>query len=184
MYAKTIVLPSALLLSLLALVNFACAQKRQAKPRTEQSQQSGPFIVDIRIPTGYKSLCDLKPELTPKSANLGPDASYSVHPGCGDFDGKPFVPLIVRVRNQSSEKTKFKLPLLSEVTVSTDSGPQSAAAFYVPWGFPAGFATAMQGSIEVEVGSHETVDLLYLLPKPTTGTKIQIKGYGSFEPKV
>jgi hypothetical protein len=183
MYAKTVVLPIALFLSLCALVNLACAQKRQSRTKAEPPQTSGPFVLDTQVPTGYKSLCDLKPKASPQTATFGPEAGYSVRPGCTDFDSKPFVPLIVRVRNQSPEKTKFKLPLLSEVTVNTDSGPQPAAAFYVPWGFPSGFATAMEGSIEVEVGSRETVELLYLLPKPAARTKIQIKGYGSFEPK-
>lgn len=183
MQPKIIVLPIALFLSLGALVNFGCARKRESQTRTEQTQPSGPFVLDVQVPTGYKSLCDLKPQLTPKSANVGPGASWSISSGCADFDSKPFVPLIVRVKNQSPEKTKFKLPLLSEVTVNTDTGPQPASAFYVPWGSAKGFASTVEGDIEVDVSSEETIELLYLLPKTTGKMVIHVRDF-VVEPKI
>jgi len=84
--------------------------------------------------------------------------------GCADFDSKPVVPLIIRVRNQSPEKANFKLPLLSEITVNSDIGPQPAAAFYFRWGPGTGFMPAMQGRIEVEVAQLAPLPPIILPP--------------------
>lgn len=165
-------------LSLCAFMNLACTRSNQ-KTESEQPRQAGPFVLDARALTGYKSLCDLEPELSPKTAIINPGAGFSFNAGCKNFDNKPLVPVTIRVKNTSTQTTnRFTIPLLSEVTVNTDKGPQPAAALYITWSFPRGFATGTEGIIEVDVAPGATIELLYLLPKTTGKAKIQIKNYG------
>ncbi len=148
------------------------------KTESEQARQAGPFVLDARALTGYKSLCGLEPELSPQTVIINPGAGYSFDAGCEDFDNKPLVPVTIKVKNTSTQKTsRFTIPLLSEVTVNTDKGPQPAAALYFPWSSPVGFATGIKGIIEVDVAPGATIELLYLLPKTTGRTKIQIKDH-------
>lgn len=171
------ILPSAaiLFLSLCAFAAFACAQKRQVKTQPPPPQQTGPFLLEGKSPTGYKSICDLKPEPAPKTAALGVGMKLSFSAGCQDFDNQPVAPLFLRVRNQSADKQTFKIPLLSEVTVDADKGSQPAVAFYIPWGPMVGFANVMEGSIEVDVSPGETVELIYLVPRTAGKPFIHIR---------
>ena len=166
-----------LLLALCAFMNLACARANQ-KTESEQPQQAGPFVLEARALTGYKSLCDLEPELSPKTAIINPGAGFSFDAGCRNFDDKPLVPVTIKVKNTNTQETKrFTIPLLSEVTVNTDKGPQPATALYITWNFPRGFATGTKGIIEVDVAPGATIELLYLLPKATGKIKIQIKDH-------
>lgn len=158
------------------LIALACL----AISPTVAEDSSKVFKLEARFITGYKSLCDVEPKLSPESVTLHPGAGYSFGPGCADFDNKAVFPLLIKVKNTAVERTsKFTIPLLSDITIRTRKGFEPAVAIYVPWGSPRGFATATKGVLEVDLAPNSTIELLYLVPKPLAKPTINIKNYGS-----
>lgn len=137
------------------------------------------FALEGRITSGYNSLCQVEPRRPSNTVTIRPGAGYELNAGCKDLDRQSLVPLEMTVSNRSTTDTaNFRIPLLSEVTIRVGERSEAALAFYVPWGTPRGFATALKGVLEVAVPPLTTIDLLYLLPKTAEQAIVHVEGHG------
>jgi hypothetical protein len=149
-----------------------------ALPVLQAQRQRMPFAVEARWISGYKSLCEVEPKRSPKSATVPPRGGRTIA-GCSDLNKHAVAPLSVTVTNTDSATSRqFTIPLLSEIAISTGGGSATATAFYVPWGARPGFATDLQGHLIIDLAPHASVELIYLLPKGGADATVVLKDYG------
>jgi hypothetical protein len=97
--------------------------------------------------------------------------------GCVDMDSTRAIPVLLAVRNTDSTRTVlYALPALADVTVKTAKGDRPAVAVFLRAGRSSGFVTELTGIIEFHLRPRDTIWLLYLMPAPAPGSKLQVKG--------
>jgi hypothetical protein len=121
------------------------------------------------------SLCDVP---TPRGAYRMAfrEATTTVR-GCADLDTARLIPVLLAVRNMDTSQTvAFRIPLLSEVTVRTARGERTARAVWISAGQNSGFAVELTGTIEAQLRPRDTLWLMYLIPTPLRGSRLQVQG--------
>ncbi|MEX2269992.1 MAG: hypothetical protein WD690_00885 [Vicinamibacterales bacterium] len=158
---------------LIAIFFFGLIQPRAAV----QAPATG-LVLEGRRPTGYTSLCELQPRFK-AALSLGAGTGWTLAHGCSDFDAKKLVPLLVTFKNPDpSTRTEFTIPRLPDITQRYAGATEPAAALYMPWASPRGFATDVRGEIVVILAPGADVELLYLLPPAKGPVSVSVRGHG------
>jgi hypothetical protein len=160
----------------LVLVSPMCAQSQTDEVAVADPGKLVALATIIRSPG---SMCDL-PKPTGAFRTTFRSGVSTTTNGCMDMDTTRTVPVLLGVRNADSTKTvAFVLPALADVTVKTAKGVRPATAVYLRVGQNSGFVTEFSGIIELQIRPRETLWLLYLLPAPAAGSRLQVKGLAS-----
>jgi hypothetical protein len=76
----------------------------------------------------------------------------------------------------STDSGKLGVPLLSELSLRSDKASAPAAAVYLKLMGSWGFATELEGSLEIEVPPKEMVEFIYIFPDVEGQSKVFLKG--------
>lgn len=130
----------------------------------------------------YKSVCDLRePDLSPQKGTIAGGTETTVT-GCMTLDEmlQQAWALIVKIKNSANNVCDLIIPPPSDVIVNEGKTSNPAYAIYAVWLPIKGMATSIKGKITTSVDPNATVELMYIIPRFSTKSVIEIKGIGSF----
>ena len=167
-----------LLVSTWVLLLWSAGSPRLLRAQNQQPAAADPHQLSAQatLLRNPGSLCDVP---TPRGAyrTVFREATTTTVRGCADLDTARLIPVLLAVRNMDTSQTvAFRIPLLSEVTVRTARGERTARAVWINAGQNSGFAVELKGTIEAQLRPRDTLWLMYLIPTPLPGSRLQVQG--------